>query len=147
MTYTIRRATAQETHTAAQLAVQMWEDATPEALEAEFAAQLQSGESTVLLALCDKQAVGFAQCGLRHDYVEGCDTSPVGYLEGVFVKEPHRRKGVARRLLAACEDWARGKGCREFASDCELENRDSLAFHMQNGFAEANRIICFCKKL
>ncbi len=26
---------------------------------------------------------GFAQCQLRHDYVEGTETSPVGYLEGI----------------------------------------------------------------
>ena len=50
-------------------------------------------------------------------------------------------------MLAACEDWARSQGCTEFASDCELENTDSLAFHLKCGFEEMNRIICFAKKL
>lgn len=27
---------------------------------------------------CRKEEVGFAQCGLRFDYVEGTDSSPVG---------------------------------------------------------------------
>jgi hypothetical protein len=65
-----------------------------------------------------------------------------------------KRKAVkgARRisekaLLTACEDWARTKGCTEFASDCELTNTQSLRFHLNVGFTEANRIICFTKKL
>lgn len=35
----------------------------------------------------------------------------------------------------------------EFASDCELGNEESLAFHLKLGFKEANRIICFAKSL
>ena len=91
--------------------------------------------------------MGFAQCQLRQDYVEGTESSPVGYLEGVFVEESHRNSGYARSLLAACEQWAREQGCSEFASDCELTNTQSLAFHLHCGFREANRIICFTKKL
>lgn len=48
---------------------------------------------------------GFAQCQLRHDYVEGTDSSPVGYLEGIFVKQEHRKQGYAKELLAKCEEW------------------------------------------
>ena len=84
---------------------------------------------------------------MRHDYVEGCETSPVGYLEGVSVKETYRNRGVAKRLVEECEQWAREKGCREFASDCELSNAASLNFHLQIGFQEQNRIICFKKML
>ena len=79
--------------------------------------------------------------------MEGTSTSPVGYLEGIFVREENRGRGAARALLAACEAWAAGQGCREFASDCELENSGSLRFHLASGFREANRIICFCKKI
>ena len=50
-------------------------------------------------------------------------------------------------LLAACEAWAASQGSREFASDCELDNTGSLAFHLHSGFTEANRIICFVKPL
>ena len=55
------------------------------------------------------------QCALRRDYVEGTHTSPVGYLEGVFVQEEYRGRGVATALLRACEAWAGEKGCAEFA--------------------------------
>ncbi len=91
--------------------------------------------------------MGFAQCQLRRDYVEGTESSPVGYLEGIFVEESARGGGVAKALLSACEKWAGEQGCREFASDCELSNAVSLAFHLALGFQEANRIICFTKKL
>ena len=93
------------------------------------------------------RAIAFAQCQLRRDYVEGTETSPVGYLEGIYVREDFRRRGVARELLAACEQWARKQGCREFASDCELTNRESERFHRALGFGEAGRISCFVKKL
>ena len=44
-------------------------------------------------------------------------------------------------------DTAKEKGCTEFASDCELDNAESLRFHLALGFMEANRIICFRKEL
>ena len=69
------------------------------------------------------------------------------FWEGIYVREDFRRRGVARELLAACEQWARKQGCREFASDCELTNRESERFHRALGFGEAGRISCFVKKL
>ena len=104
-------------------------------------------EGAVFLAREDGADVGFAQCGLRRDYVEGTHTSPVGYLEGVFVQEEYRGRGVATALLRACEAWAGEKGCAEFASDCGLDNAASAVFHLRAGFAEAGRIICFTKRL
>ena len=113
----------------------------------EWAELSAAGEGAVFVAKEAGAIIGFAQCGLRHDYVEGTKTSPVGYLEGVYVDEACRRRGHAARLLSACKSWAKEKGCREFASDCVLTNTDSLKFHLSLGFQEANRIICFTKKL
>ena len=50
-------------------------------------------------------------------------------------------------LLRECESWAGQQGCAEFASDCELFSHSSLGFHLRSGFTEANRIICFTKRL
>lgn len=63
------------------------------------------------------------------------------------MKEDYRKKGHARELLAACEAWAKERGCHEFASDCEIDNMDSLHFHKAMNFTEANRIVCFTKEL
>ena len=79
--------------------------------------------------------------------MEGTETSPVGYLEGIFIKKEYRNKGYAKELLEECERWAKSMGCQEFASDCEADNSDSFHFHKAVSFTEANRIICFTKKL
>lgn len=143
----IKLASKEDALTLAELAIQMWEDNTVEELAEEFA-ELVSGENAVCYILYeDENPVGFAQCQLRFDYVEGTETSPVGYLEGIFIREEHRHKGYAKDLLQACEKWAREMGCREFASDCELDNVGSLKFHLAMGFQEANRVICFTKGL
>lgn len=143
----IERAAAEDAATAAGLAIQMWETDGIEELTEEFYNYIAGSDNVIFLARAEGEAVGFAQCGLRHDYVEGTDTSPVGYLEGIFVKEEYRRRGLAGGLLAVCQKWAAERGCTEFASDCELTNEDSLKFHLKMGFEEANRIICFKKKI
>lgn len=131
----------------AKLACRLWPGHSFAELEAEFAQLLSDGEAACFLACTDAEPVGFAQCQLRHDYVEGTDSSPVGYLEGIYVAEAYRRRGLAAKLLAACEAWAREQGCTEFASDCELTNSQSQDFHQKLGFTEVNRIICFTKRL
>lgn len=143
----IRKAEKIDAKTVAALALRLWPDHTAEEMEAELCELLADDNYAVFLSETDGEVVGFAQCGLRHDYVEGTESSPVGYLEGIWVAEPYRNRRIASALLAACEDWARRMGCTEFASDCELTNTDSLRFHLATGFTEANRIICFVKEL
>ena len=143
----IRKAEEKDLGAAAALAALLWPEHEPEKLLPEYRALLGSGEGALFLASAGGKDLGFAQVQLRHDYVEGTESSPVGYLEGVYVLPEARGRGVARALLEACESWAAQQGCREFASDCELGNAASLAFHLKNGFAEANRIVCFVKPL
>lgn len=90
--------------------------------------------------------VGFAEVRLRA-YAEGCLTSPVGYLEGIYVAPDHRRSGHARGLVRAGEAWARRHGCTEFASDRALDNEASGAFHEAAGFHEVERVVCYRKDL
>ena len=143
----IRKADTQDVAVLAELACRLWPGHTAAQMGEEMAGMLQTDEAAFFLACDGAEAVGFAQCQLRHDYVEGTETSPVGYLEGIFVAETHRHQGIAKTLLAACEAWAKAQGCTEFASDCELDNAQSLRFHLGVGFTEANRVICFTKRL
>jgi aminoglycoside 6'-N-acetyltransferase I len=131
----------------AALACRLWPHHTASEMAQEYRVGMENPNVAFFLAYEGDTAVGFAQCQLRHDYVEGTESAPVGYLEGIFVAEQYRKQGTAKALLTACEDWARTKGCTEFASDCELTNTQSLRFHLNVGFTEANRIICFTKKL
>ena len=144
--YLVEKAEASDLSAVAALAARMWDHPAAE-LAAEFAVLSADPKAALFTAKRGGEPVAFAQCQLRHDYVEGTETSPVGYLEGVYVDEAHRHRGVAAALLRACEAWAKEQGCAEFASDCELDNTDSLRFHLRLGFTEANRIICFTKRL
>ena len=143
----IRRANSKDSRVLAEMAVQMWSSHTVDELEAGFVEALSNENAALFFKCLDDLPVGFAQCGLRTDYVEGTNTSPVGYLEGVFVKADYRNRGYAKELLSACEKWAKYMGCTEFASDCELDNVGSLKFHLALGFDETNRIICFKKNI
>ena len=143
----IQEATAQEAKAAAELALILWPDKALETFIQEMTELIMHPEAAIMLAYNAKEAVGFAQCQLRHDYVEGTSTSPVGYLEGLYVKEHFRKQGLARELTLACDEWSKAKGCQEFASECELENVESVKMHLKLGFHEANRIVCFTKQL
>jgi len=143
----IKIATKDNALVMANLAIQMWEDNSIEGLTDEFIELIEKENAQIFIKYVEDKAVGFAQCQLRYDYVEGTETTPVGYLEGIFVEEEHRGKGYAKELLNECQKWAKEKGCLEFASDCGLDNVTSLNFHIAMGFEEANRIICFTKKL
>lgn len=143
----VKKAVAADSKTVAELAVRMWDDSSVAELQREFAASISSRTAVCFIKYLEDMPIGFAQCGLRNDYVEGTSSSPVGYLEGVFVEEKYRNKGYAKELVLACEQWAKDMGCSEFASDCELTNTVSLDFHLSLGFDEANRIICFRKSI
>ena len=95
----------------------------------------------------EDQPVGFVEATVRNDYVNGCATSPVVFLEGIYVEPWARRQGVARALAGAVEEWGRKMGCREFASDALLENSDSYAMHHALGFEETERVVYFRKDL
>ena len=143
----IRKANMQDLPLVAELACQLWPEHTLREMQEDLADTMKMTDAAFFLCFAGEKAVGFAQCQLRQDYVEGTESSPVGYLEGIYVCPSHRRRGIARQLLGACEGWARDMGCREFASDCELTNTQSLQFHLALGFEEVNRISCFTKKL
>lgn len=89
------------------------------------------------------QAVGFIEVQIRSDYVNGTESSPVAFLEGIYVVPEARRTGIARALVAIAERWAINRGCREFASDAALENEPSHAMHRALGFHETERVVLF----
>ena len=94
-----------------------------------------------------ENAVAFLSLALRHDYVEGSDSSPVGYIEGIYVKPEFRRKGIAEKLVEHAKEWSKKFDCTELASDCFLDNEASQAFHKNVGFTEASKIVCYIMQL
>jgi len=93
------------------------------------------------------QPCGFAEASVRADYVNGAHSSPVAFLEGLYVTPQHRRSGVAKELVSAVAQWAQGAGYSELASDALLNNELSHAVHRALGFAETERVVFFRKAL
>jgi len=95
----------------------------------------------------DNKSVAFINISLRSDYVSGSTTSPVGYVEGIYVKPEYRKQGLAKELIRIAEQWALKKGCKELGSDTELDNINSQKFHKNLGFKEVNKVVSFIKTI
>jgi aminoglycoside 6'-N-acetyltransferase I len=102
----------------------------------------------MFLAYDGDKPIGIAHVSLRREYVEGAhDSGPTGYLEAVYVEPDYRLKSVARELVWQCRMWAVKNDCKQFASDCELDNADSYKFHVSIGFQETSRNVHFIEDL
>src|SRR5258705_8244244 len=100
----------------------LWPDAAVDEHRGYMAVSLAQPERFLQLMMYDEkhQPIGFIEGSIRGDYVNGTESSPVGFVEGVYVTPAWRRKGVARQLFAAIGDWTRARGCSELASDALL---------------------------
>jgi aminoglycoside 6'-N-acetyltransferase I len=131
-----------------QLRAQLWPMASIASHAEDVKDSLSNGRVAGFLARNEAgEAIGFAEASLRHDYVNGCSSSPVLFLEGIYVRPADRRLGVARALCNAVAAWGRHLGCTEFGSDALLENSESHSFHAALGFNETERVIFFRKAL
>jgi aminoglycoside 6'-N-acetyltransferase I len=126
----------------------LWPEIAPATEAADAASWLARPDSVVIVAVRSDGAglAGFAELAER-PYADGCDTSPVGFLEGWYVDPDARRLGVGAALVRAGEEWARRQGYRELASDALLENMVSHRAHTALGFAEVERAIRYRKSL
>ena len=104
------------------------------------------GVAVIVADRGDGSLAGFVEIGSR-SYAEGCETTPVAYVEGWYVDPDARRAGLGARLLKATETWALEHGFSEIASDTELGNDVSRQVHIALGFEEVERQICFKKRL
>ncbi len=116
-----------------RLRIALWPDETLEEHRRYAASILERpDDATVYLASeADGNVVAFAEGTLRRDHMNGCSSSPVAFLEGLYAHPPFRRRGLARLLYEALEGWAKEKGCSEFASDVLLHNEVGQRLHEQ----------------
>jgi aminoglycoside 6'-N-acetyltransferase I len=149
----IRTATPTDRAALAHLRALLWPESSFEEHARELITLLNGTAQRILPLIIfvaeehDGALVGFLEAGLR-SCADGCDESrPVGYVEGWFVEGHHRGQGIGARLLRAAEDWARAQGCREMASDTDIENKLSQRVHEASGFTVAARAILYRKFL
>jgi aminoglycoside 6'-N-acetyltransferase I len=147
MSFTIRRASEEDKPDWLRMRQKLWPEAPLEYLTYDLDEKLANGDYAVFIAFsADGQAVAFIETGLR-DHGEGCETSPVGYIEAWYVDEYIRGQKIGRELLHNAEQWAREKGCFEMASDTWLENEASISAHLRLGYEEVERLVHFVKRL
>lgn len=108
---------------------------------------LDSDKETCFLVQIRKKYIAFIYLNLRFDYVEGTNSSPVVYIEGIYVKPEFRNQGIGKILIEIGQSWGIENGCNEFASDAELHNEASIEFHKKVGFKEVNRSVNFSKEI
>ena len=147
MSFTIRRATHEDKPDWLRLRQKLWPEAPIEYLAFDLDDKLANGSYAVFIAFgAEGHSVAFIETGLR-DYGEGCETSPVGYIEAWYVDEQIRGQNIGRELVYNAEQWAREKGCTEMASDTWLENEASISAHLKLGYEEVERLVHFVKRL
>jgi len=130
------------------LRVALWPESTRAQHAADRELVLGQPDRYAVLVVDDGagRLVGFAEVSLR-EWAEGCESRPVGYLEGWYVAPTHRRRGLGRALVEAAERWAHARGATEMASDAEPDNAASLAAHARLGFREIGRAVLFAKRI
>jgi len=58
-----------------------------------------------------------------------------GWLNYLAVDPPHRRKGLARELVAAAESLLRKSGCPKISLQIRSSNQDVIAFYRRLGYS------------
>ncbi len=137
----------------AEMRALLWPDALADEHLAQFEAHLSKGGQTdfpvdmLVAEMEDGVLCGFVEVGLR-SHADGCDPRrPVAFVEGWFVRERYRGRGLGRELMRAAEGWARRHGCLEMASDALIDNPTSEIAHRALGFELVDRCVHFKKAL
>ena len=133
--------------TLVQLMLELWPDSSFDE-ELESCKIILNSDHDICYLIKDKETyIAFIHLTVRLDYVEGANSSPVAYIEGLYVKENWRHLGIGKKMIHLGIEWGRQKGCKQLASDTELNNVTSIEFHKRLGFLEATRIVCFIREL
>lgn len=129
------------------LRLALWPDASETEHLGGMADAIARGHYVRLAVASDGSALGFVEASKRTDYVNGTSTSPVAFLEGLYVVPGARRSGIAQTLVTSVVTWASREGCSELASDALLDNLTGQLVHRALGFEETERVVYFRKVL
>jgi len=156
----LRRAKPEDSEQIADMCAELWPDTSAEEHLRELAPKVD-GTSARLLPVAlfvairvhaetrsdAHSLIGFVEVGLR-SHADGCDEShAVGFLEGWFVSKDRRGRGIGRMLVAAAEEWARSKGCKEMDSETWIDSEKSQRAHEAMGYEIVDRCVNYRKKL
>lgn len=149
----IRHAEPSDRRQLAEMWWLLWPDGSPGDHLREIDGILARGRSgampvAILVSQVEEGSLtGFLEVGLR-SHADGCDPAqPVAFIEGWFVREAFRHRGVGTDLMLAAEAWGRAQGCREMASDTWISSEASQRAHEALGFEIVDRCVHYRKPL
>jgi len=131
------------------LRVCLYENSTRDELSFEADSFLcKAGQYSQFIARSENgTAIAFVEASIRTDYVNGATSSPVAYIEGLYVDTRFRNQGIARKLIEQIVNWALSNGIKELASDALIDNHIGHAVHRALGFTETERVVYFKKDI
>ncbi len=144
-TLLIRKATEADFSEWLRMRKTLWPDASYDELR-DHKHLLKADNFACFLAELESKTIGFIELSLR-PYVNGCDSSPVAFIEGIWVDENYQKRGIGRKLVIAAEDWAKSLSLTELGSDTRIESEHSIHAHKLWGFEETERVVYFRKRL
>jgi aminoglycoside 6'-N-acetyltransferase I len=146
-TLSLSEATSKDMKTWRAMRDDLYSGVPPEFHEAEMTLMLASDDRACLLVRDpEDEAIGFIEVSLRN-VVDGCLGGPVGYIEGIYLVPNWRGLGLGPTMIEAAATWFRAQGCRDMATDAELDNEDAQQFWNELGFEETWRIVQYHKSL
>ena len=90
----------------------------------------------------NNRVLGFIELSSRN-VVDGCLSSPVAYIEGLYLKSEFRGKGLGKEIINIILSWCREKDFSELATDTEQNNSKAQEFFQAVGFQETYRVVEF----
>ncbi|PNS07448.1 aminoglycoside 6'-N-acetyltransferase [Solilutibacter silvestris] len=146
--WTLRPATPADFAAWGALRARLWDDSADIVAEHDdmrTAIDPARPATTFLAVDHDGRPFGFIEVAIRHDYVNGSESSPVGFIEGWYVEDGWQGRGIGRALVDAAAAWTRARGRDELCSDAMLDADESHAAHRACGFEETERVVYFRK--
>jgi ribosomal protein S18 acetylase RimI-like enzyme len=98
---------------------------------------LKETTSELLVAESNQEIVGLIHQVFFLDTVHAGLNS---YITSLFVKEPHRKKGIGSQLLKKVIENAKKKGVVEVHVDTEENNTKAIEFYQKHGFKKVGVI-------
>lgn len=129
------------------MSIKLFKDYPPKDVEQDLIQMANSPKHKTFLAKTNGQTIGFITVSIRTDYVEGSKTSPVGYVEAIYVNTEYRKQGLAKLLFQKGEQWTKFQGCSEIGSDTWDWNIPAQEFHQKLGFKKEDVLVHFIKKI